>query len=143
MGVVGANPAEAKLDGLWSTGAGYYDTFSDEWLIFRLDGTGRLVFLNPFDDTSHHFRWRVVAQGIVDLVGSDRCDSEADNGQHRGGGNGFHFLGVRYAIAEAERPYGTGNRMRELRLDLGGPWPDALGFVTDEYEAAEARLRGK
>lgn len=117
------NPVDAELVGLWSAGAGYYDTFSDEWLIFRPDGTGRLVFLNPFDDDSHHFRWRVVEPGVIDLIGTE-----------------FDFRGVRYSVAEAERPPGTGNRMRELRLDLERPWPDDLGFVSGDYEASEARL---
>jgi hypothetical protein len=141
MGEVGVSAADAELVGLWSAGAGYYATFSDEWLIFRPDGTGRLVFLNPFDDESHHFRWRVVAPGVIDLIGSARREPKT-GGKETGGDNEFHFLGVRYRVAEAERPPGTGNRMRELLLDLGVPWPDNFGFVAEDYEAAETRLRG-
>lgn len=139
--MVDVNPVDAELIGLWSAGAGYYDTFSDEWLIFRPDGTGRLVFLNPFDDDSHHFRWRVVEPGVIDLISNVRQEPGAGIGQAGGGGNEFDFRGVRYSVAETERPPGTGNRMRELRLDLGMPWPDDLGFVSDDYNAAEARLQ--
>ncbi|QJX00071.1 hypothetical protein [Frigoriglobus tundricola] len=139
MGEVGANPEILELVGLWSAGAGYYATFSDEWMIFRPDGTGRLVFLNPFDDDSHHFRWRVVASGVIDLIGSGKREPQGN--EQAGGSNEFHFIGVRYSVAEAERPPGTGNWMRELHLDLTGPWPDDLGFVSNDYQAAEARLR--
>ena len=128
-----------NLVGLWSVGAGYYDTFSDEWLIFRPDGTGRLVYLTPFNDSSHHFRWRVASRGVIDLIGHASSKEEADT---RGSGE-FHFLAVRYSMCEGERPPGTGNRMLVLRLDLVRPWPRELGFVTKDYTAAEARLTNK
>lgn len=138
----GLTPEDAELVGQWSAGAGYYDTFSDEWLIFRPDGTGRMVFLNPFDDDSHHFRWRVVAPGVIDLIGNAHSKSESADEQSDQGSNKFHFHGLRYSIVETERPPATGERIRELRLDIEMPWPDSLGFVSGDYEAAEARLRG-
>lgn len=136
------NPEVAELVGLWSAGAGYYDTFSDEWLIFRPDGTGRLVFLNPYCDESEHFRWRVVSPGIIDLIGTSHQEPEAD-GYPAGDGYEFHFRGVRYRIVQVERPPSTGNPMRELRLGLEMPWPTTLGFVSDDYKAAEVRLQGE
>lgn len=137
------NPEEVELVGLWSSAEGYFSTFTDEWIIFRPDGTGRLVFLSPYHDTSHHFRWRVASSGVVDLIGSARHVHETDDEQTREVGSGFHFLGVRYSVSEVERPPNTGNWMRELRLGLEMPWPTDLGYVTSDYEASEARLRSK
>lgn len=132
---------EEELVGLWSPGAGYYDTFSDEWLIFKPDGTGRLVFLTPYDDYSYYFRWRIVSRGVIDLIGSAPGGHAADEDSRGEGRSRFDFLGVRYSVSESERPPGTGNWMLELRLGLEMPWPSQLGFVTKDYAGAEARLK--
>lgn len=132
---------EEALVGLWSRGAGYYDTFSAEWLIFKPDGTGRLVYLNPSSDSSHYFRWRIASPGVLDLIGQTPRAPELDGQTSRLDNTGFHFPGVRYSVSEAERPPGTGNWILELQLSLEMPWPSSLGFVTKDFQSAEARLQ--
>jgi hypothetical protein len=83
---------EDELIGVWSRGAGYYATFSDQLLIFNPDGTGRLEFRGVERDSVYRFLWRIVSPSILDLVGDSN----------------FHFTGVPFSVAEKERPPGTG-----------------------------------
>jgi len=137
------NPEVAELVGVWSISAGYYSSFSDEWLIFRPDGMGRQVYLYPGENYSHHFRWQIVSPSVIDLirlvrlVRDDGSDEKVVDEQ-----NESYFLGIRYSVEEKERPPDTGQRMRVLRLEIGSPWPDELGFEREDYEFVESRLRG-
>jgi hypothetical protein len=63
----------ADLIGIWSADARYGPgAQSDEILIFKPDGTGRMEFWNWQLCSADFFRWQVVSPGLVDLVGF-RC----------------------------------------------------------------------
>src|SRR6185437_10258401 len=63
----------ADLIGIWSADARYGPgAQSDEMLIFKPDGTGRMEFWNWQLCSADFFRWQVVSPGLVDLVGF-RC----------------------------------------------------------------------
>src|SRR5262245_28578351 len=118
-----------ELVGVWSAAEGYLGHASDERLIFKPDGTGRVEFLNWGFCSADFFRWRVVSSGVLDLIGY-RC-------LQRGGEDyesvveaesTFHFTGVPFSISEAERPPGTGQRMLVLRINLPVPYPSELGL---------------
>ena len=113
---------EDELIGVWSRGAGYYATFSEEFLIFKPDGTGRLEFLVALQhDSVKCFRWRIVSPGVLDLIGESN----------------FHFTSVPYSVAEKERPPGTGQWMQVLQFGSSLPWPSDLGLVTKDVSEWE------
>jgi hypothetical protein len=109
------------LVGVWSAGAGYYDTFSDERVVFKPDGTGRVAFLNPYSDTSFQFHWQIVSFGVLELLG----------------GGPLTKPGVSFSISEEERPTGTGQRMLVLRIDLPELYPCELGLLSRDWASFE------
>jgi hypothetical protein len=135
------NSEESELIGVWSAGAGYYSTFSDDWLIFRADGTGRLVFLTPYHHDSSHFRWRIVSCGVLELIG---FHPEMMNDDKEGLDQSrvlMDFPRVEYRVSDAERPPNTGQWMRELCVNIDEWRPNQFGFLTTDYESSEARFK--
>jgi hypothetical protein len=122
-----------ELIGVWSAAAGYYDTFSDELLVFELDGTGRMEFLVVGSSSVHHFRWRVVSPGTLELIGDRHVELGAIPGHIVEGPSDFHFPLTPFSVNEEERPPGTTQRMLVLRIDLPEPYPSELGFVSRNW----------
>ena len=131
--VINAN----DLVGVWSAGAGYYDTFSDERLVFKPDGTGRLEFLNPFFDTIYHFRWQIVSFGVLDLSGDRRLKRGRNPESSVEDIVAFHFPRTGFSITEEERPPSTGQQMLVLRINLRDPYPNELGLVSRDWTSFE------
>jgi hypothetical protein len=132
-GVSNVSPFVNELIGVWSTGAGYYDTMSDEVLTFKPDGTGRAESLVVSDSAGHDFRWQILAPGIVDLIGFRR--RHLNGGQHETvveADSGFQFTGVPFSVDEKERPHGTGQWMWVLQIGLPSPWPSTFGLLSRE-----------
>jgi len=122
---------EEELIGVWSAGAGYYDTFSDEFLIFNPDGTGRMEGWVLQLDSVDFFEWKVVAPGLIDLIGDRHVGRRGPNGESMIEIlSDFHFRGIPFNVAEKVRPPGTGQWMLVLEIGLPVPWPSELGLVT-------------
>ena len=122
---------EDELVGVWSAGAGYYATFSDEFLIFDADGTGRLEGWVLQLDSVELFEWKVVAPGLMDLIGGRHIGRRGPKGETMTETQtGFHFRGIPFNVAEKERPPGTGQWMQVLEIGLPEPWPSEFGLLT-------------
>ncbi|MFO0822284.1 MAG: hypothetical protein U0792_04070 [Gemmataceae bacterium] len=106
---------EDELIGVWSEGVGYYATFSDEVMVFKPDGTGRIEFRTPCSNSVVRFLWNVVAPGLMDLIGET---------------SGFLHRNVAFIVAEKERPPSTGQWMTVLQIALPNGHPNMLGLVT-------------
>lgn len=115
-----ATPAE--LIGLWSADARYGPgAQSDEMLVFKPDGTGRMEFWNWQLCSADFFRWHVVSPGVVDLVGF-RCLELPEVGDEPVEAEAaFHYVSVPFSVAEEDTP--SGKRMPVLRIGLPRPHP--------------------
>ena len=125
-----------ELIGVWSAGAGYYSTFSDEFLVFRPDGTGRMAFLTVASASIDTFRWVIVQPGVIDLIGERCLESLNDEGSTETPSD-FRFSNVAFTVSEEERPPGTDQRMLVLRIDLPLPYPSELGLEDREWASRE------
>jgi hypothetical protein len=131
------------LIGVWSADARFGPgAQSDEMLIFKPDGTGRMDFLNWQLCSSDFFRWQIVSWGVLDLIGY-RCLELGDDGESVVEAEStFRHAGVPFGVAEEDTP--SGKRMLVLRIGLPRPWPSELGLVRRELGPwAEPRFKGE
>jgi hypothetical protein len=125
-----------ELIGIWSADARYGPgAQSDEMLIFKPDGTGRMEFWNWQLCSADFFRWRVVLPGVVDLVGYRTLELPEVGDEPVEAEAKFSHLGVRFSIAEEDTP--SGKRLPVLRIDLPCPYPSELGFRCRELQGWE------
>jgi hypothetical protein len=124
------------LIGIWSADARYSPgAQSDEILLFREDGTGRMEFWNWQLCSADFFRWRVVSPGIVDLIGF-RCLELPEEGDEPVEAEcTFHHVMVPFSVAEEVTP--SGKRMPVLRIGLARPYPSELGLRQRDFSGWE------
>jgi hypothetical protein len=125
-----------ELTGLWSHDVLYSPgAQSDDWLIFKPDGTGRYEFLNWMLCSAEVFRWEAPRPGILRFIGGHHLQISAD---FRSVDAEPSLLGTRevpYTIAEEDTPvYG---RIRVLRLSLERPMSDRFGFLRADLAGLE------
>jgi hypothetical protein len=132
------------LVGLWSNDALYGPGApSDDWLIFKPDGTGRYEFLNWMLCSAELFRWETPRPGVLLFVGERHLQIADDL---RGVEEEPSLLGtceVPYVIAEEDTP--AHGRIRVLRLPLTPPMRDRFGFSRADLTGLEEpkfRLKG-
>jgi hypothetical protein len=115
------------LIGLWCTGARYGPgAQSEEMLIFKPDGTGRMEFWNWGLCSADFFRWQVAAPGVIDLVGFRSLELPEVGDVPVEAAVAFRHEGVRFSVAEEDTP--SGKRMLVLRIGLPLPYPSELGL---------------
>jgi hypothetical protein len=114
---------EDELVGVWSAAQGYLGHASDRRLIFKPDGTGCVEFLNWDSSSIRYFRWKIVAPGVLYLIGD---------------GPNSCFTSVPFIVGEKERPPGTGQWIVVLQIALPAPWGGMFGLVTRDLAGWEA-----
>jgi hypothetical protein len=118
----------ADLIGIWSADARYGPgAQSDEMLIFKPDGTGRMEFWNWQLCSADFFRWQVVSPGLVDLVGFRSLKLPDVGNDPVETKTTFHHVGVLFSVVEEDTP--SDKRMPVLRIGLPRPYPHELGFL--------------
>jgi hypothetical protein len=120
--------SDSELVGLWSHGALYGPgAQSDDWLIFKPDGTGRYEFLNWMLCSAELFHWETPRPGVLRFIGDRHLQIAADL---RSVEEEPSLLGTRevaYTITEEDTP--ARGRIRVLRLPLEMPMLDRFGFA--------------
>jgi hypothetical protein len=107
-------------------------------LIFNPDGTGRMEFQVVYHNSVDFFRWTIVAPEVLDLTRFRSLQlTRSDTTTAVEAESDFRFSGVRFSVAEEERPPGTGQRMAVLRIDLPQPYPSDLGLVSRDLSGCE------
>lgn len=130
------------LIGIWSADARYGPgAQSDEMMLFKPDGTGRMEFWNWQLCSADFFQWHVVSPGVVDLIGL-KCVKLPEVGDDPTEVDStFRHLGVPFSVAEEDTP--SGKRMRVLRIGLARPYPSELGFERSDFAGwEEPRFNG-
>jgi hypothetical protein len=127
-----------ELVGLWSNDSLFGPgAQSDDWLIFKPDGTGRYEFLNWMLCSAELFRWETPRPGVLRFVGERHLQIAPDS---RSVEEEPSLLGTRelpYTIAEEDTPSHV--RIRVLRLPLELPMRDRFGFSRAETTPSPAR----
>jgi hypothetical protein len=127
---------DSELVGLWSNDALYGPgAQSDDWLIFKPDGTGRYEFLNWTLCSAELFRWETPRPGVLRFIGerhlqiSDNLRSVEEEPSVLGNRE------VLYTITEGETP--ANGRIRVLHLPLAMPMRDRFGFCRADLTGLE------
>lgn len=124
-----------NLIGVWSADARYGPgAQSDEILLFLTDGTGRMEFWNWQLCSADFFRWEIVQDGFLNLVGY-RCLELGEEDSVVETVSDFRFLNVPFGIAEEDTP--SEKRMLVLRVDLPRPYPCELGLLSRDVSGWE------
>jgi hypothetical protein len=125
-----------ELIGIWSADARYSaGAPSDEMLLFKEDGTGRMEFWNWRLCSADFFHWRVVSPGIADLIGFRCLELPEEGDDPVETESTFHHVRVPFSVAEEDTP--SGERMRVLRIGLAHPYPSVLGFRRRDFAGWE------
>jgi hypothetical protein len=124
---------DGDLIGLWSADARYGPgAQSDDWLIFKPDGTGRYEFSNWTLCSADLFRWDIPKPGVVRISTDRRLQLSDDCRSVEEVASPFGEQEVEYRIAEEDTP--SGKRMRVLRLALNGAMTNCYGFGRRELD---------
>lgn len=108
---------------------------SDEVLIFKIDGTGRLDFINFTLSTAYEFQWFVESPNRLTVIGT-RTLQVGDNGKTvENSDDILNVINATYQIAFEDTP--SGNRMRVLRVKLIDGVSDRYGFVREDIAGFE------
>src|SRR5579883_579328 len=111
---------DSELIGLWSNDALYgMGAQSDDWLIFKPDGTGRYEFLNWMLCSAELFRWETPRPGVLHLVGQRHLQISEDLKSVEEQPSLLGTREVPYTIVEEDTP--RHGRIRVLRLPFEMP----------------------
>jgi hypothetical protein len=127
---------DAELVGLWSSNDLYGPgAQSDDWLIFKPDGSGRYEFLNWMLCSAELFRWETPRPGVLRVIGERHLQISDDLRSIEEKQSLFGTQELPYRIAEESTP--SGKRMRTLRLPLKMPMRDCFGFRRADLSGLE------
>jgi hypothetical protein len=124
------------LIGQWSADARYGPgAQSDEMMVFKPDGTGRMESWNWRLCSADLFRWEIIESGVLNLIGYRRLQLGKDGEHVVDVASKFRHVGVPFTIAEEDTP--RGQRMLVLRLSLPREYPRELGLASRELSGWE------
>jgi hypothetical protein len=126
-------PSE-KLVGLWSADHMYGPgAHSDEIVIFKPDGTGRLDIINLTLCCAMEFRWQVSAENKITIHGT-QSHQRTDSGIKTDTAD-LHLIDQQFGIAKEKTP--SGCEILVLRLRLIDGISDHFGFVRSSISGFE------
>ena len=108
---------------------------SDEVLVFKSDGTGRLDVINFVLGTAYEFRWIVDSPNRLTLVGTKTLEIGDDGKTVAESEDKLNLNDAPYRIASEDTP--SGNTMRVLRVELMEYASDHFGFVREDISGFE------
>lgn len=127
---------EDELVGIWSVDHMYGPgAQSDELLVFKQDGTGRLDFINFVLCTAYEFSWTVTSPNHLTLVGTKTHQISEDGKTVEESEDTLNLRDFPFQIATEETP--SGNAMRVLRIKMMGGLSDHFGFVREDIKGFE------
>jgi hypothetical protein len=135
---------DSELVGLWSNdallGPGAQ---TDDWLIFKPDGTGRYEFLNWMLCSAEMFRWETPRRGVLRFIGERHLQISHDLRRVEEEPSLLGIREVLYTITEEDTP--VIGRIRVLCLPLDMPMRGRFGFRSADLtglEEPEFKLEG-
>lgn len=108
---------------------------SDEVLIFKSDGTGRLDFINFVLCTSYAFMWDIGSTNHLNLVGTKTLQIGDDGETIAESDHKLSLSKAQFRIALEDTPSGT--TMRVFRIKLMDGMSDHFGFVRSDISGFE------